>query len=173
MANEKVFNFFNLFPKVWFGVYLWRTTHAFFGDVHCLPYFFLFNRILHKWSGFYTWPQLKKITFLSPPIIGSKLTFWAPPPPPPYLWQKKRNISILLLRPLPKDLQQRKTHMRAFSRQPPFLCQKNAGTNRILIHGNWYIYWVLLGSLGRGSNNQSGNLRWYLPLGVDPPPPPP
>ena len=24
--------------------------------------------------------------------------------------------------------------------------------------------------LGRCSNNQNGNLRWYLPLGVDPPP---
>ena len=24
--------------------------------------------------------------------------------------------------------------------------------------------------LGRGSNNQIGNLRWYLPLGVRPPP---
>ena len=23
--------------------------------------------------------------------------------------------------------------------------------------------------LGRGSNNQNGNLRWFLPLGVDPP----
>ena len=28
------------------------------------------------------------------------------------------------------------------------------------------------GQLGRGSNNQNGNLRWYLPLGVRPPPPP-
>ena len=26
--------------------------------------------------------------------------------------------------------------------------------------------------LGMGSNNQNGNLRWYLPLGVRPPPPP-
>ena len=25
-------------------------------------------------------------------------------------------------------------------------------------------------TLGRCSNNQNGNLRWYLPLGVDPPP---
>ena len=25
--------------------------------------------------------------------------------------------------------------------------------------------------LGTGANNQNGNLRWYLPLGVDPPPP--
>ena len=25
-------------------------------------------------------------------------------------------------------------------------------------------------TLGRGSNNQNGNLRWFLPLGVDPPP---
>ena len=24
-------------------------------------------------------------------------------------------------------------------------------------------------SLGKGANNQNGNLRWYLPLGVDPP----
>ena len=24
--------------------------------------------------------------------------------------------------------------------------------------------------LGRGANNQNGNLRWHLPLGVDPPP---
>ena len=24
--------------------------------------------------------------------------------------------------------------------------------------------------LGRGANNQNGNLRWYLPLGVVPPP---
>ena len=24
--------------------------------------------------------------------------------------------------------------------------------------------------LGTGSNNQNGNLRWFLPLGVDPPP---
>ena len=23
--------------------------------------------------------------------------------------------------------------------------------------------------LGKGANNQNGNLRWYLPLGVDPP----
>ena len=23
--------------------------------------------------------------------------------------------------------------------------------------------------LGTGANNQNGNLRWYLPLGVDPP----
>ena len=28
----------------------------------------------------------------------------------------------------------------------------------------------LLGHLGRGADNQNGNLRWYLPLGVDPPP---
>ena len=28
-------------------------------------------------------------------------------------------------------------------------------------------------SLGKGSNNQNGNLRWHLPLGVRPPPPPP
>ena len=29
-----------------------------------------------------------------------------------------------------------------------------------------------LGSqLGKGSNNQNGNLRWHLPLGVRPPPP--
>ena len=27
--------------------------------------------------------------------------------------------------------------------------------------------------LGRGSNNQNGNLRWFLPLGVGPPHPPP
>merc|ERR1711928_1066 len=27
--------------------------------------------------------------------------------------------------------------------------------------------------LGKGSNNQNGNLRWHLPLGVRPPPPPP
>ena len=27
------------------------------------------------------------------------------------------------------------------------------------------------GALGRGSNNQNGNLRWHLPLGVRPPPP--
>ena len=26
--------------------------------------------------------------------------------------------------------------------------------------------------LGRGADNQNGNLRWYLPLGVDPSPPP-
>ena len=26
-------------------------------------------------------------------------------------------------------------------------------------------------ALGAGSNNQNGNLRWYSPLGVDPPPP--
>ena len=26
------------------------------------------------------------------------------------------------------------------------------------------------GELGKGSNNQNGNLRWFLPLGVDPPP---
>ena len=25
--------------------------------------------------------------------------------------------------------------------------------------------------LGKGSNNQNGNLRWHLPLGVRPPPP--
>ena len=25
-------------------------------------------------------------------------------------------------------------------------------------------------ALGSGSNNQNGNLRWFLPLGVDPPP---
>ena len=31
---------------------------------------------------------------------------------------------------------------------------------------------LLLGSLGRCANNQNGNLRWYLPLGVRPPPPP-
>ena len=29
---------------------------------------------------------------------------------------------------------------------------------------------VHLAILGRCSNNQNGNLRWYLPLGVDPPP---
>ena len=28
-------------------------------------------------------------------------------------------------------------------------------------------------SLGKGSNNQNGNLRWYLPIGVQPPLPPP
>ena len=28
-------------------------------------------------------------------------------------------------------------------------------------------------SLGRGANNQNGNLRWHLPLAVRPPPPPP
>ena len=27
--------------------------------------------------------------------------------------------------------------------------------------------------LGRGANNQNGNLRWFLPLGVAPPSPPP
>ena len=25
------------------------------------------------------------------------------------------------------------------------------------------------GALGRGSNNQNGNLRWFLPLGIEPP----
>ena len=29
---------------------------------------------------------------------------------------------------------------------------------------------ILKDWLGRRSNNQNGNLRWYLPLGVDPPP---
>ena len=28
-------------------------------------------------------------------------------------------------------------------------------------------------TLGRGADNQNGNLRWFLPLGVNPPPPPP
>ena len=28
-------------------------------------------------------------------------------------------------------------------------------------------------TLGKGSNNQNGNLRWIFPLGVGPPPPPP
>ena len=28
-------------------------------------------------------------------------------------------------------------------------------------------------SLGRGADNRNGNLRWHLPLGVRPPPPPP
>ena len=27
--------------------------------------------------------------------------------------------------------------------------------------------------LGKCANNQNGNLRWHLPLGVRPPPPPP
>ena len=31
----------------------------------------------------------------------------------------------------------------------------------------------LISILGRCANNQNGNLRWHLPLGVRPPPPPP
>ena len=30
---------------------------------------------------------------------------------------------------------------------------------------------ILVSLLGRYANNQNGNLRWYLPLSVDPPPP--
>ena len=36
-----------------------------------------------------------------------------------------------------------------------------------------FTYFNLKNGLGRGSNNQNGNLRWFLPLGVRPPPPPP
>ena len=39
--------------------------------------------------------------------------------------------------------------------------------------GFFFKIWVCIGgcSLGKGSNNQNGNLRWHLPLGVRPPPP--
>ena len=32
---------------------------------------------------------------------------------------------------------------------------------------------VSINDLGKGADNQNGNLRWHLPLGVRPPPPPP
>ena len=34
-------------------------------------------------------------------------------------------------------------------------------------------YWLELNDLGTVADNQNGNLRWYLPLGVGPPPHPP
>ena len=36
--------------------------------------------------------------------------------------------------------------------------------------GTNHQYQVSNGALGRCANNQNGNLRWHLPLGVDPPP---
>ena len=46
--------------------------------------------------------------------------------------------------------------------------QKSSDLSVLIEGAGIFRYHVL--NLGRGSNNQNGNLRWYLPLGVRPPP---